>query len=95
VPISSLVLTLAGTAASQQGTLERLRRNPQLTLGAANGARVPLVIDCARVAEERRLLDELRADPAITHVDVVFVEVEPPAQREEESDDGPQEREPR
>jgi hypothetical protein len=72
MPIAGLVLTLSDSPAEVASTRARLAADPRITVGASDGARVPVVTDTADSEEERALVDALCAEPGVRFVEVSF-----------------------
>ena len=81
--VSGLVITLANDRSEAERTLRVLACDPRLTLGERFGQRVPAVAETPGVAEDRALIDDLRALDGVENVDVTFVALdEPPGETE-------------
>ncbi len=77
--ISGLVLTL--DPATPPNTLSILNTDPRLTLGEANGPRLPVVVDAEDGRASRDVVDELAALEGVLAVDIAFVSFDQPSQR--------------
>ncbi|MCA9287639.1 MAG: hypothetical protein KDA05_03590 [Phycisphaerales bacterium] len=71
--VSGLVITLATDDPKAEHTLRLLAGDTRLTLGERFGRRVPAVAETPGVAEDRALIDDLRALDGVANVDVTFV----------------------
>lgn len=72
MPISGLVATLADDA-DREAIRAWVLQQPCLTLGEAQGNRLPLVLETDRATDSREVHDALLQVPGILQVDVVFV----------------------
>lgn len=71
MPICGAVLHLSGEWKRRKAALEALARDPRLTLGEANGNRLPVVLDTRDQREDDALWRELLAIDGVMHADVI------------------------
>lgn len=82
--ISGLVLTLGDDARGIEA-LERLARDPRLTLGDRFGSRLAVVAETNGIEADRDLWDDLRALPGVLSVELSFVQFD---EESEEASEG-------
>lgn len=73
MPIFGFVLTLAADPAAS-GALEVLTRQPELTLGALAGRRLPVVLDLDANGQPETYVARWLALPGVLHVDYAFAD---------------------
>jgi hypothetical protein len=73
MPVFGFVLTLA-PAREAQDALTTLAREPDVTLGALEGARLPVVLDLEPAADAEARVERWRALPGVLHVDYAFAD---------------------
>lgn len=73
---SGLIITLQLEAATQAGTVARLRTRPGLTLGELTDRWLPAALETRDDDESREVHDWLMALPGVAFVDVVSVNFE-------------------
>lgn len=72
MPVTGLVAQLSGDPAGWPATLERLRRDPRVTLGPREGPKVAVVTETDRSEEDALLFAELAATEGVAQLFVVF-----------------------
>lgn len=72
--ISGLVLTVAEGYAAK--VTDALRADPRITVGPAQGSRLPVVIETAGVVEDDEAWAWLHSIPGVDFVDVAYVHFE-------------------
>jgi hypothetical protein len=73
MPVSGLLLTLAGTEQDQSTALAAIEAHPAFTCGEIFGRWLPVAMEARDDRESRDLHDWLMAQPGIGFVDVVAV----------------------
>lgn len=73
MPISGLVITLESLE-SRAPLLTRLEADPRISVGLAQGLRLPVVTDTAGSEEGEALVRELFTVPGVSFVDVVTID---------------------
>lgn len=76
--ISSLVITLDPDLELQAQVFDALQAKPCVTVGAAVGNRVPVVLEVESGADPRQEYDRIRDLPGVIHVEVAFVSIDDP-----------------
>lgn len=78
MPVSGLVAILDDD--TQVEHVERaLRAAPGVVVGQRLGRRLALTLEAEDEQQRRARFEQLRTAPGVAHIDVVFVEVEPPS----------------
>ena len=73
MPVAGLVVTLTDLDLLRDECLRTLAADPRVTLGELQrGARLPVVLETASVAEERDLMNDLTRTPGVLLVDLAF-----------------------
>jgi nitrate reductase NapAB chaperone NapD len=76
MPVCGLVVTFSGAAATRGAAREIIEANPEATVGASQGDRLPIVLEAASRADMRRHLRWLEEIPGVSTVSVVFATVD-------------------
>jgi hypothetical protein len=71
LPISGLLITLAGDPRASEGAVSALRADHRIVLGERSGPRLPVVVDTPDRETDRRLWRDLNEHPGILKVDLV------------------------
>ncbi len=85
--VSGLVVTLSEAEPEALRALARLSTDARLTVGERFGRRLALVAETSGVGEDRELWDDLHAIDGVESVDVTFVALDEPGDKQEATDD--------
>ena len=76
MPISGLVLTLSPDPTLRRRALEQLARHPQIEVAAADGNRLPIVLDTPEPETDKRCWRWIHELDGVEHVDVALIHFE-------------------
>lgn len=73
MPVSGLVITLRGNGDDARAAARQLAAHGAITLGEAQGRKLPVAVDTSSRTEDKRVWEWLQSHPGIEFVDVISV----------------------
>ena len=78
--ISSLVIHLDLDEGLANEAIVSIAAEQCIEIGARHESRLPIVLECATPTRSQEITDWLIELPGVTHIDVTFVHLDPPAE---------------